>query len=451
MWDREARRPSCSPHASAMPKRSSRLRPSQSRREKLPWLFALATSQERYSSIEKENRRLLTRMQDRAGCALKFCACPQLPGNRAQRLAEGSRKPGSRLGTGQPLANLTLSGLTGTTGSTACLTQPNMLAVHTDRDKMMHDQLHATRLPACQMSAANRVRSLWSPAQFPVPMPCSRRAAACAVLPLVCLTVHDGLVTAWTSASSGLGERARTTARTATRSSELAARTRYVPGRRLGGKRQDTAPPYVPEGNNRRKIAWLLILSGLAGYQAGNGFLEERYETNSAPEFAYSSPVIQQGCVLMARPGDTFIDHQQYFHKSAILILKHNADFDRGIIINRPSGFNTRQLGVPGPAWNIWFGGDCEGLRAPHYTGVRTFCLHVSDEFAEMSKEVERGVYLIRFDAAQDLVANGRATTDDFMLFFGYCGWSRNQLQRELDAGVWKMVSWMMLRFFLPS
>ncbi|CAE7668702.1 unnamed protein product, partial [Symbiodinium pilosum] len=174
---------------------------------------------------------------------------------------------------------------------------------------------------------------------------------------------------------------------------------------------------------------------------AGNGLLEERYESNSAPQFAYSSPVIQQGCVLMARPGDTFVDHQHYFHKSAILILKHDDEFDRGIIINRPSGFNTRQLGVPGPAWNIWFGGDCEGLRAPHYTGVRTFCLHVSEEFADMSKEVERGVYLIRFDAAQDLVSQGRATPDDFMLFFGYCGWGRNQLQRELDAGVWKMAS----------
>ena len=251
-------------------------------------------------------------------------------------------------------------------------------------------------------------------------MPSLRRAAA--LIPLVCLVVivHD-VASARISAFVGIQAVTRNHRdrglRASAQSAELAARSRYVPGRRLVGKRRDTRPPYVPEANNRRKIAWLLILSGLAGYQAGNSFLDERYATNSAPEFVYSSPVIQKGCVLMARPGDTFIDHQQYFHKSAILILKHGGEFDKGIIINRPSGFNTHQLGMPGPAWNIWFGGDCEGLRAPHYTQVRTFCLHVSEEFAEMSTEVERGVYLIRFDAAQDLVSQGRATTDDFMLF----------------------------------
>lgn len=34
-----------------------------------------------------------------------------------------------------------------------------------------------------------------------------------------------------------------------------------------------------------------------------------------------------------------------------------------------------------------------------------------------------------------------RARTSDFMLFLGYCGWGRNQLQGELNVGVWKMAS----------
>lgn len=57
-----------------------------------------------------------------------------------------------------------------------------------------------------------------------------------------------------------------------------------------------------------------------------------------------------------------------------------------------------------------------------------------------MSKEVTRGVYLISFEKAQDLVAAGQAQTSDFMLFLGYCGWIQNQLQGELNVGVWKMV-----------
>mmetsp|Transcript_24272 Transcript_24272/g.45896 ORF Transcript_24272/g.45896 Transcript_24272/m.45896 type:complete len:359 (-) Transcript_24272:358-1434(-) len=271
-----------------------------------------------------------------------------------------------------------------------------------------------------------------------------RLASLSALLCLSLVQAYLGL----TFAGGGPDPSARLRARTpraprAAQSPEVAARTRHVPGRRLYGKRKNTRRPYIPEPSNRRNIAWVLILSGLAGYQAGGGYLEERYQSNSAPEFAYSSPVIEQGCVLMARPGDEFADHQQYFHKSAVLILKHNDvdGYDQGIIINRPTGFNTRQLGMKGPAWNIWFGGDCEGLRAPHYTQVKTFCLHVSNKFAEMSKEVAKGVYLIRFDLAQELVSQGRATTDDFMLFFGYCGWGRNQLHRELEAGVWKMAS----------
>ena len=107
-----------------------------------------------------------------------------------------------------------------------------------------------------------------------------------------------------------------------------------------------------------------------------------------------------------------------------------------------------------------------------------------------MSTEVERGVYLIRFDAAarsgepgachnrrlhavplrvclllfiactivgvsssvrsSDSSARIRGSSQETSScclgsgmwpdrFFGYCGWGRNQLQRELDAGVWKM------------
>ena len=112
-----------------------------------------------------------------------------------------------------------------------------------------------------------------------------------------------------------------------------------------------------------------------------------------------------------------------------------------GIIINRPSGFNTRQLGIKGPSWNIWFGGDCEGIRDAHVRGIRSFCLHVIDDFASMSREVTQGVYLISFDKAQELVSAGQAQTSDFMLFLGYCGWIQNQLQGELNVGVWKMAS----------
>lgn len=224
-------------------------------------------------------------------------------------------------------------------------------------------------------------------------------------------------------------------------------RTRYVPGRRLVSKsKRRKSKPYDPAAGakSRRNIGWLLVIMGSIGILS-EAPTDSPYSdpgiVSGSSEWAYSTPVIETGSILMARPGDTFAQRQQYFHKSVVLIIKHDDAGDMGIIINRPSGFNTRQLGIKGPSWNIWFGGDCEGIRDAHVRGIRSFCLHVIDDFASMSREVTRGVYLISFDKAQELVSAGQAQTSDFMLFLGYCGWIQNQLQGELNVGVWKMAS----------
>lgn len=239
-------------------------------------------------------------------------------------------------------------------------------------------------------------------------------------------------------------------------------RTRYVPGRRLKGWRP-RGKPYDPAAGakSRRNIGQLLVLLGALGIisrerpsidalpdmevdsslllQSSSKSLSQDIPTS--PEWAFSTPVIQPGSILMSRPGDSFAGHQQYFHKSVVLMVKDDPGGDMGIIINRPTGFNTHQLGLKGPSWNIWFGGDCEGIRDAHVRGIRTFCLHVRDDFGDLSREVTRGVYLMSFDQAQELVNQGRAHTSDFMLFLGYCGWIHNQLQGELNVGVWKMAS----------
>lgn len=220
-----------------------------------------------------------------------------------------------------------------------------------------------------------------------------------------------------------------------------------MPGRRLVSKsKRRKSKPYDPAAGakSRRNIGWLLVIMGSIGILS-EAPTDSPYSdpgiVSGSSEWAYSTPVIETGSILMARPGDTFAQRQQYFHKSVVLIIKHDDAGDMGIIINRPSGFNTRQLGIKGPSWNIWFGGDCEGIRDAHVRGIRSFCLHVIDDFASMSREVTRGVYLISFDKAQELVSAGQAQTSDFMLFLGYCGWIQNQLQGELNVGVWKMAS----------
>jgi len=137
-----------------------------------------------------------------------------------------------------------------------------------------------------------------------------------------------------------------------------------------------------------------------------------------------------------------------------------------GIILNRPTIFTTDDMGTPlnfiSPAlpeapgapyglkpttsvprkpWNVWCGGDCEGLNSPRGSQV-CFCLHTDDSIAEISSEIIRGVYLIDFENAQQRIELGEAEQSDFLLLVGYCGWGKDQMQSELDRGdTWSMAA----------
>lgn len=165
-----------------------------------------------------------------------------------------------------------------------------------------------------------------------------------------------------------------------------------------------------------------------------------------AEKWAYASPLIEQGSLLLSAPGDHFALNQQYFHKSVILILRHDEGFTQGVILNRPTAFRAHDMPTfpktfSGGDWNVWCGGDCDGFNSR--TGeVNYTCLHSLERLANTSDEVFRGVYEINLEEAQKLVDANLADKDDFLLLVGYCGWGPGQLQRELDNGdTWTMAA----------
>lgn len=192
--------------------------------------------------------------------------------------------------------------------------------------------------------------------------------------------------------------------------------------------------------------------------------MSELAEDEANPEkpgekWAYATPIIEQGSLLLSAPGDHFALNQQYFHKTLILILKHDERFTQGVILNRPTAFSTHDLvslpeGVLKQAdWNVWCGGDCEGFNTQS-GDVSYTCLHSLERLTNMSEEVYKGeevfkseevfkgVYLIDLEGAQRLVENKDADKDDFLLLVGYCGWGPGQLQGELDRGdTWTMAA----------
>lgn len=166
-------------------------------------------------------------------------------------------------------------------------------------------------------------------------------------------------------------------------------------------------------------------------------------EARGVEGWAYSTPLVEQGSLLLSRPGGRFTVRQQYFHKSIIFIVQHHAGGDLGLILNRPTSLTSAQLGLPGPPWAVWFGGDCQGVDSlRRKEGVAAFCLHTVEEYAASSREVIRGVYVADFADAFRLVQEGQARPEDFVLLLGYCAWGEGQLQRELSRGdVWTLAS----------
>jgi len=167
----------------------------------------------------------------------------------------------------------------------------------------------------------------------------------------------------------------------------------------------------------------------------------------------YETPLIEKGAVLLGgtRQKFGFALRQQYFHKCVLLLLEHDAQFTKGIILNRPTALKLE-------GWSVWFGGDvCEGgffrgqslrqqlgeeggaMEAP----MEVCCLHRLDSAAAMavSQSVIKSISYTSFDSAKRLVAEGHATKNDFWLFIGYCGWAPNQLQGELERDSWYMAA----------
>jgi hypothetical protein len=93
-------------------------------------------------------------------------------------------------------------------------------------------------------------------------------------------------------------------------------------------------------------------------------------------QWAYhSGDVIEQGAVILGGVEQDFGFglRQQYFHKTAILVLDHSSIFTKGIILNRPTDLTLEDDINPGLRWRVWFGGDVQGLKDNHPEIV---CLH---------------------------------------------------------------------------
>lgn len=158
------------------------------------------------------------------------------------------------------------------------------------------------------------------------------------------------------------------------------------------------------------------------------------FDTGGA--WAYDSGnVIEEGAVILGGLDQEFGFglRQQYFHKTVILVLEHDATFTKGIILNRPTNMYLDD------DWRLAFGGDVHG----NGDNPEIICLHSlqQEQVVQASRPVMKDIQWTTFQNAKQLVARGLAKPADFFVFGGYAGWGPGQLLKELDRKSWYMMA----------
>jgi len=129
------------------------------------------------------------------------------------------------------------------------------------------------------------------------------------------------------------------------------------------------------------------------------------------------------------------------FVETVIYIVKHSAEGAFGLVINRPL--------AKGPVEDLLkgFGIDSSGAKGEiivHYGGPVSpragFVLHSDDVLLEESAKVANGIAMTSDPKLIEAMAQGKGPRQSLFIM-GYAGWAPGQLEGELKAGSWFVVS----------
>lgn len=129
------------------------------------------------------------------------------------------------------------------------------------------------------------------------------------------------------------------------------------------------------------------------------------------------------------------------FVETVIYIVKHSAEGTFGLVINRPL--------AKGPVEDLLKGfglesGGAKGEIVIHYGGPVSpragFVLHSDDVLLEESAKVANGIAMTSDPKLIEAMAQGKGPKQSLFIM-GYAGWAPGQLEGELMAGSWYVVS----------
>lgn len=129
------------------------------------------------------------------------------------------------------------------------------------------------------------------------------------------------------------------------------------------------------------------------------------------------------------------------FVETVIYMVKHSADGAMGLVINRPLAKGSVEDLLKG------MGVESKGAKGEiiiHYGGPVSpeagFILHSDDVSLESSTRVKDGIAMTSDPKLIEAISRGKGPRQS-LLAFGYAGWAPGQLEDELKANAWFVVS----------
>ncbi len=137
---------------------------------------------------------------------------------------------------------------------------------------------------------------------------------------------------------------------------------------------------------------------------------------------------INKGKLLIAEPT---ILNDNSFNRAIILLTEHTCNNSVGFILNRPLDYTVNDL-LPELNCNlpIYQGGPVEQDNL--------YFIHSIPDLIPDSIEVENGIFWGgNFESLRNLIKEDKLYNSDIRFFLGYSGWSKNQLEDEMNQNSW--------------
>lgn len=145
--------------------------------------------------------------------------------------------------------------------------------------------------------------------------------------------------------------------------------------------------------------------------------------------FEHTSHPLQEGKILISAP----LPRDIYFNRTIVLLVEHNQEGSFGIVLNRKLGItlkdvfkhNKKQKSIP-----IFHGGPVDMSNL--------FVLHSYGDLIEGSSHLIEDVYFGGLPSELLMSINDDVLDENLIRFFlGYAGWTKGQLESELEKKMW--------------